>query len=222
MTPSPTGRQHTLKALIRLNLLIEQRFLNPPLLHATVPRKVITRPTKMLSALPPLQLGTGPKLTWDALFKAWETLHKAKQGAESIRKQWRSILDNFAEFARERGKTDPSEIVRAQTCALGETSFCRENIMPSPSEISYLAALRRIYAVAVSEELLGSNPAASVRVENARRRSRKMRGFTQLEAATILAAASAPDLPAEALGALVDCVHRQPGARDPSRLKART
>ena len=61
---------------------------------------------------------------------------------------------------------------------------------PVTVQDSYLAALRRIYAVAVSEEILAANPAANVRIENARRKSKRMRGFTQLEAATILDAAS--------------------------------
>jgi hypothetical protein len=47
VTPSPTGRQHTIKALIRLNLLIEQRFLNPPLLHATVTQEGDLSPLRM-------------------------------------------------------------------------------------------------------------------------------------------------------------------------------
>ncbi len=146
-------------------------------------------PDKNAERFPPLQLGTGPKLTWGTLFAAWETVHTAKQGAESIRKQWRSILDNFAAFVRERGKTDPSEIVSSDVRAWRDR-LLQGKCSPVTVQDLDLAALRRIYAVAVNEELLESNPAVSVRIENARRRSRRMRGFTQLEAATILAAAS--------------------------------
>jgi hypothetical protein len=53
-------------------------------------------PDKNAERFPPLQLDDRNKLTWDALFGAWEKLHKAKGGPEKIRKQWRSILARFA------------------------------------------------------------------------------------------------------------------------------
>lgn len=110
-------------------------------------------PDKNAERFPPLPLGTGPKLTWDTLFATWEASHKAKQGAESIRNQWRSILDNFAAFASERGKTDPSEIVSSDV-RVWRDRLLQGKRSPVTVQDLYLAALRRIYAVAVSEELI--------------------------------------------------------------------
>lgn len=146
-------------------------------------------PDKNADRFPPLHLDATPQLTWDALFANWENVHKAKEGAETIRRQWRSILNHFSEFSRERGKFGPSEITSSDVRAWRD-QLLSEKRSPVTVQDSYLAALRRIYAVAVSEELLASNPALGVRIEHARRRARRMRGFTQLEAATILDAAS--------------------------------
>ena len=151
-------------------------------------------PDTKANRFPSLQLEAEQQLTWDDLFANWEKVHKAKDGAETIRRQWRSILDHFANFSGARGKSSPSEIASSDVRAWRD-QLLSEKRSPITVQDSYLAALRRVFALAVSEELLASNPAVGVRIEHARRRARRMRGLTQFEAATILDAATREGCP---------------------------
>lgn len=111
---------------------------------------------------------------WSKIIAAWERAHEARGGAASTRPQWRTVVENFAAFA----KVPPAQVTAAHVRAW------RDHRLASGASVNTvqggdLAALRTVFGVAVEEQLLSANPAREVRVRGARKNGqRRRRGFS--------------------------------------------
>lgn len=136
-----------------------------------------------LETAPPQRIDGGP--TWDAVIADWAKAHETSKGSPKIRKEWCARL---LAFARHCGVA-PAEVTDAHVRGWRDKRLAA-GLSPVTVGNSDIACIRVVFARAIREKALaGPNPAESVIVDNMNRAARKMKGFSNDEAAAILASA---------------------------------
>lgn len=146
-------------------------------------------PTTATTATPPTT-PTMTATTWEAIIANWEEQHRRNGGAASTRPQWRALV---MRFAANSGITNPGAVT-SQDIRRWRDRLLDEGLSGKTVRASCIGALSAVYAAACEEEIMTSNPAAGIKVKNAK--SRKMRDFTDEQASAILHAAKKATDPA--------------------------
>ncbi len=140
---------------------------------------------------PPAETSAGP--SWDALISAWEKRHEAADKQPTSRPQFRSAIERFAAWSKQKA---PLDVVRADVKAY--VAHRLASVSAATVRRSDITNLRRLYAVAVQEELLPAgftDPTHGVEViapsgTSLAAVAARRRGYTDAEANVILNAAA--------------------------------
>lgn len=132
-------------------------------------------------AFEPVDRKTGVKIL--DLFDGWA---RERMPSQKTVAEWRKHVQAFITFAKE---DDAMRIKRATVVAWKDALF-EAGGSPKTINDSKLAALRKVFAWGKDNERIASNPAEGVAVDYTRRMSDDMKGFSDEEAKTILAAAA--------------------------------
>lgn len=126
--------------------------------------------------------GKSKSLTWEQLVAEWEKAHEQSGGSPKVRKEWRARLLAFAKHAG----VLPSKVTDTHVRTWRDKRLA-EGRSPITVSDSDIACIRVIFARAIREKLLaGPSPTEGVVVDNKNRAARKMKGFSNNEAAIIL------------------------------------
>jgi integrase len=124
-----------------------------------------------------------------SLFESWA---RERQPARSTLDQWRKHVGEFGAFV---GHDDVMRLTKRDVASWKDALVSRGD-SPKTIRDSKLAALKTVLQWGCDNDLVAANPAARVTVKGKARAGAGMLGFSDEEAATILAAAAREDSPA--------------------------
>lgn len=158
-------------------------------------------PDKNASRWPPFQAAKPSNVvTFDSLVDGWAKEADPKQATVD---QWRSHLRNLVEVT---GVTDGAKLTAGHVLQWKDALLDR-GLAATTINGSYLAALSKVLTWGEKNGKLKANVAKGISVDRKRKAGSKMLGFSDEQAAAILAAASASTVPAYRWLPWLCCLH---------------
>jgi integrase len=142
------------------------------------------RPDPDEAKYPPLRL-TDSKQTFETL---WSEFSEAKKISPATAKKWKPY---FEALIRRTGSDDMSRVTERHLLGWRD-ALLASKLSPISVKNGHIAAAKSFFGWSMRMQKLPTDPSADVVVEASGKHGKKMRGFTDKEAAVILAAALAP------------------------------
>ncbi|MBW0365834.1 tyrosine-type recombinase/integrase [Ensifer adhaerens] len=134
----------------------------------------------LANAQPPLEEEVAPVLIRD-LFKRYVAELKANGKGAEAEKRWRPIIEDLVSFAR---TSDARKLTKKTMLEWKDAKL--KTLAPRTVKDVYLTAVNAVFNWAVSNDLLETNPASTVKLRVAPKVLTRPKGFTRDEATEIL------------------------------------
>ena len=131
------------------------------------------------------------KVSLKHLFKLWKTDHIAAERSMKTVADMEARIDDFIKYV---GHDNAEEMTGRELVAYCETLRHERGLSPKTISTSYLAAIRSVFRLGKRKFAVSNDPSVGVRYVVPKRKRTRPKGFTTLEATTILTCTLKPEL----------------------------